>query len=490
MESSLQLGEKLVILVADDIKESRQALIAQVRSLGHIAVAAHSGEEALHCIDRIRPDLVFLDLLMPDLSGFDVIALLHERVTSRWLPVLATSSLPGDAHFLKALAMGADDCLSRPIDLSLLQTKLRHYQRVLTLQAELAWLAQKQHAIHEHIADAVITTDANGKLCAANIAAQKLFSIIGTENLLEQSIESVTGMALPALLSSREIAFQPAGQLSIPLGISASQWQLEEQSFHTIVLHDLSQWRHVERMKDEFLANVSHELRTPLTSVIGAVSLLAAGAAGELPPAASELVAVAQRNGRRLSRLIDDVLDLTKLEAERMTFNMQPVSLPNLLREAIAANQAYAQRSCVLLQCESLAPRARALVDTDRFLQVLANLLSNAIKHSQAEQTVCLSLHGNQQAWRIDVSDQGPGISPAFRSRMFEKFSQADSSDRRAQGGTGLGLHISRVLVERMGGSISVQSELGQGAIFSVFLPVLKDGLNLPRQRGAESVYE
>jgi signal transduction histidine kinase len=480
-------GEKMVILVADNDEKSSQDLLVQLRDLGHVGVAAFSGSEALHCLKSMQPDIVFFDLDLPGLIENEVIKQLQQCVTNRWLPVIAIALQIGDEHFSKALSLGADDCIFMPVDLKILDAKLRQYHRVLALQAEKNTLSKQQNAIYEHIADAVITADVNGKLCAANIAAQKLFNLGGLQHILGQSVETVTGIDLETLISSREIKFQPQSHNSIPLGVSASQWKIDTQIFHTIVLHDLSEWHQIERMKDEFLASVSHELRTPLTSVLGAVSLLAAGAAGVLPPEAAELAAVAQRNGSRLSRLIDDVLDLTKLEAERMVFNTQPASLETLLQEAIAANQAYAQRGNVYLQCESQSPRARALVDTDRFLQVMANLLSNAIKHSQAGQTVYLSLQGNRQSWRIDVRDSGPGISPAFRNRLFEKFSQADSSDKRGQGGTGLGLHISRVLVERMGGSISVQSAIGKGTIFSVLLPAHHERNKMQRQHGAES---
>jgi signal transduction histidine kinase len=486
----MQPGEKLVVLIADDKEDSRLGLLAQLRSLGHTGLAAQSSAEVLQCVENMQPDIVFLDLWMLELSSAKLIEQIQQRVINRWLPVLVTSAKTGDKYFNKAFSIGADDCLFSPIDLKTLTAKLFLYQRILTLQSKQTMQAEQQNAIYQHIADAVITADANGKLCAANIAAQKLFGLNGAEQIVGTPVKAVTGIDLQTLVSSREIKCQPPGHDSIPMGVSASQWHMDGQTLHTIVLHDLSEWHQVERMKDEFLANVSHELRTPLTSVLGAVSLLAAGAAGELPPEAAELAAVAQRNGSRLSRLIDDVLDLTKLEAERMIFNAQPASLVSLMQEAIAANQAYANNGNVNLECESQAPRARALVDTDRFLQVMANLLSNAIKHSQAGQTVHLSLHGNRQCWRIDVRDHGPGISPAFRSRLFEKFSQADSSDRRALSGTGLGLHISRVLVERMGGSISVQSETGKGTVFSVSFPAHHEGADQPIQQRIESSYD
>jgi hypothetical protein len=185
------------------------------------------------------------------------------------------------------------------------------------------------------------------------------------------------------------------------------------------------------------------------------------------------LAEVAKRNGERLSRLIDDILDLTKLEGKQMVLQLRPVHLEPLLREALVANQAYAQRVGVRLSLEVPAGSPQVRLDGDRFLQVMANLLSNAIKHSPADDTVSVALTWTDAVVRIKVRDRGPGIDPKFRARMFEKFSQADGSDRRAQGGTGLGLYITRMLVERMGGQVAVDSVAGEGATFIVELPVM-----------------
>jgi hypothetical protein len=186
------------------------------------------------------------------------------------------------------------------------------------------------------------------------------------------------------------------------------------------------------------------------------------------------LAEAAQRNGQRLSRLIDDILDLTKLEGDRLQMQMAPAATGTLLREAHAANLGYAQRAGValLLEIDPEAESAQVRVDSHRFLQVMANLLSNAIKHSPAGGTVDVSAVRTAHAVGVRVRDRGPGIDPAFRSRMFAKFSQADGSDRRAQGGTGLGLYISRMLVERMGGHIGVEPASGEGTVFSVEFPL------------------
>lgn len=464
-------AQVLRILVADDIQASRGALCALVRDFGHEVFEADSGIATIKQIERTAPDLVLLDLLMPDMDGFEVTQKVRASVTDRWLPMIVTSSLEGEEHFIHALQSGADDYLVRPIKPALLQVKLRHYARVLGLQSRLALLAQRQRDIHDNILDAVITLDASGLVEESNLAAMRLFGDAAGP-LDGLPCESVLKLPLSTLLTQRETALRRADGTSFPAELALSQWTEAGKIRYTIVIRDLTERHHIERMKDEFLATVSHELRTPLSSVLGALGLMASGAAGALPKAALPLAEVAQRNGERLSRLIDDILDLTKLEGNKMVLQLRLAGLHALLEEAVAVNRTYAERAGVSLALESKPGSPQVRVDADRFLQVMANLLSNAIKHSAAGDTVRVSLEASPIWLRVKVRDRGPGIDPKFRARMFEKFSQADGSDRRAQGGTGLGLYITRMLVERMGGRVEVDSVPGQGATFIVEFPL------------------
>ena len=461
------------VLVVDDILASRQQLLHIVRELGHEAFEAASGEEALQRIDTLRPDVLLLDLLMPEMDGFEVARSIRQRVSGKWLPVIVLSALQGDAHYAQALASGAADCLLKPVNPVILQAKLRQYQRVLSMQASLSLLAQRQQAIHEHIADAIITVDQSGRISELNRAARQLFGLDDSQVQAGLSMLQLTGLELPFLLSQSEVEIGLRPGVALVFSVSHNQWTLGQQVFCTIALHDLSEARRIERMKDEFLATVSHELRTPLTSILGALGLLAVGAGGALPPAALELAHVAKRNGDRLSHLIDDVLDLTKLEGNRMPLHLRALELVPLIREALQANTGYAQRADVSLAFEEPGHSCRVQVDPERFLQIMANLLSNAIKHSPKGRAVRVHLTQEPQWLQVDVVDEGPGIDPGFRKRLFEKFSQADASDRRAVGGTGLGLYISRMLVEKMGGTIQADSGATGGSTFRISLPCL-----------------
>jgi len=238
-------------------------------------------------------------------------------------------------------------------------------------------------------------------------------------------------------------------------------------------VQDISQRKEVERLKKEFVSTVSHELRTPLTSIRGSLGLLQGGVAGDLPPQARSLVEIALKNAERLVRLINDILDIEKIEAGRMAFDFTEVPLRPLVLQALEANQGFAAQYGIRLEGTVLPPDEwKVRVDTDRLLQVLTNLLSNAVKFSPAGAAVEVLSERRGGEVRVTVRDHGPGIPEAFRSRIFSKFAQADSSDTRKKGGTGLGLSIAKAIVEKMGGRIGFFSREGEGTDFFFDLPL------------------
>lgn len=245
----------------------------------------------------------------------------------------------------------------------------------------------------------------------------------------------------------------------------------DEPARFVAIVRDLTERKRVERMKREFVSTVSHELRTPLTSISGALGLLAGGITGPLSEPAQNLVGIAHQNSLRLTSLINDLLDMEKLLAGRIAFDLQPHALMPLLQQSIRDIQAYADQRKVRLQLNESCS-AVLKVDAQRFGQIMANLLSNAIKFSPAEGTVTVSACCLDDQVRTEIRDYGPGIPVEFRERIFQKFSQADASDSRQRGGTGLGLAISKELVERMAGRIGFESEEGAGAVFYFELPV------------------
>jgi signal transduction histidine kinase len=238
---------------------------------------------------------------------------------------------------------------------------------------------------------------------------------------------------------------------------------------------DISAFKEIDRVKDEFISAVSHELRTPLTSIRGSMDLMAGGVTGELPSEAMALLKVGQKNCDRLVRIINDVLDIQKIEAGRMEFRFAVIALEDVMAEAVAAIQPYGERLGVTLELESSAPGVRVRVDPDRLMQVMDNLLSNAAKFSPAGGKVEVKLTSRGRFAQVRVEDRGPGIAPEFQGRVFEKFSQGSAQPPRDRIGTGLGLNIARAIVERMQGSIGFRPRPAGGTVFYFDLPAWRD---------------
>jgi PAS domain S-box-containing protein len=236
-------------------------------------------------------------------------------------------------------------------------------------------------------------------------------------------------------------------------------------------LHDVSHRREVERLKNEFVSTVSHELRTPLTAVYGSLRLLGAGVAGSLGEQGRQLLEISTRSCERLIRLINDVLDVEKIASGRLELKLERHDLGELLERAVRDTEPYAAGFGVTLQLGQ-RPAAPVVADGDRITQVVVNLLSNAAKFSPRGDRVQVRLSVAGSRARVAVVDHGPGIPEAFRPRVFERFAQADASDRRQKGGTGLGLNICRSIVQAHGGAIGFDSEPGVRTEFFFELPL------------------
>lgn len=360
--------------------------------------------------------------------------------------------------------------------LLLISGRTQHIRNLVELRT------QELASILENAAEAILVVDESGVIQKANPAAAELFGYSLAELNYLYVVDLVPSLQpqlapsiySPAASKSHEVIARRSDGTDLTVEISISPVDIKDRTFFTFIVHDVTARRKVDSLKAEFISTVSHELRTPLTSIKGALSIVLSGSAGQLDTKAAQLLAIAKNNADRLSRLVNDILDIDKLEFGNARLNIIPLPIYPLLKQSIEQNLAYAERYAVSLQLDLCREDLMLLavnVDSDRFLQVMSNLLSNAIKFSHRGGVVRVSLDREGDDIHISVIDNGQGIPPEFRQRIFTKFAQADSSDTRRRDGTGLGLSITKAIVERMGGTIDYVSVLNQGATFVISLP-------------------
>ena len=361
-------------------------------------------------------------------------------------------------------------------------------RKTMAAKAEAAANATRVASIMNSVPDGIITIDRHGVVVETNPAVSMLFGyakeeLVGrnVKVLMPASMHDAHDAGFTRFFRSGERKLVGRGSVEVParrkdgsefvMQLSLTDMTLDTQRFVVGIMRDVTERRAAERLKDEFISVVSHELRTPLTSISGSLGLMAAGAGGELPPKATRLVQIANQNSERLTRLINDILDLEKADGGKLQLTIAPHFASEVVEQVVESNQPYAQRFAVKLAIEDLGIDGLVAVDRDRFAQVLTNIISNAAKFSPQGETVRIRIAASDAtSLRIEITDRGSGIPESFRPRLFQKFAQADSSDTRAKGGTGLGLSIAKSLIESMGGAIAYSTS-AVGTTFSVTVP-------------------
>ncbi|MDJ0619832.1 MAG: response regulator [Calothrix sp. MO_192.B10] len=387
-----------------------------------------------------------------------------------------------------------------------LQSELNERQRA---QEELRHSQARFAGIVEIADDAIISIDNQQKITLFNQGAEKIFGY---------SAQEVMGKSLDLLLPSRYTAahrqyvneFGKSAKVARPMGerreifglrkdgtefpaeASISKLDLGGEIIYTVYLQDISDRKYIERMKDEFVSVTSHELRTPLTSIHGSLGMLASGM---IPPDSEQgkrLLQIAVDSTERLVRLINDILDIERIESGKVKMEKQTCNVSDLITEAVNVIQPLADKAGVNLDIQSIS--AHVWADFDRVVQTLTNLLSNAIKFSHRDATVWLTAqlqqvdsennsHYQSQVL-LQVEDTGRGIPADKLDNIFERFQQVDSSDSRHHDGTGLGLAICKSIVQQHGGNIWVESVLGEGSTFSFTLPCSASPTPVPSPKG------
>src|SRR6185437_13870946 len=400
------------ILVVDDVERNLVALDALLASPTVDVVRARSGEEALRALERHDFALIVLDVRMPVMDGFETAAAIRQAEGPRPVPIIfVTAHGSTQAQLAKAYALGASDFIEKPIDPEAVRSKVR----VIT---DLSRMVQD------------VRRDAQAKQ--------------------EQ-----------ALREERE------------------RWETERLRARVVEQERATAAEHVARveaenankLKDEFLATLWHELRTPLSAIAGWVGLI--NARGAVEPSFSRGMEAIDRNTRAQVKLIDDMLDTSRILAGKLRLEVTTVDLVSLIDRSVEAMRPAAERKRLSVTGKVDRDLPPALGDPDRLQQILGNVLSNAVKFTPEGGEVSLVAERDDSFARLTIRDTGKGISADFLPQMFDRFRQEHGGTSRPHSGLGIGLALARDLVELHGGTIEARSDgPGRGATFVIRLPL------------------
>lgn len=424
---------RVKLLLVDDRPENLVALQAILEPLGQTLILAHSGEEALKCVLQHEFACILLDVQMPEMNGFDAAQIIKSREKSRYIPIIFLSAInKEDSYVFKGYSMGAVDYVFKPFNPDVLRSKVAVFvdlylkQQQLMEQAELLADSQRREMELEHRAE-----------------------------LLETEAKSAAQLAeLNKQLQDRQKALEQA------MGV-----------------------------RNRFYASMSHELRTPINAVIGYSTLMIDNIYGPLNEKQREGLQRTLRAARHLLELVNDVLDLSKIEAGKIELSMQEVNIASLIEDLFVTVRPLADEHGSKLSFEQPEQPISIVTDPRRVRQILLNLLSNAIKFGLQQPITVECSRKPDGGVSISVVDHGEGIAEEDQPRIFEEFVQVSPTQ---QLGTGLGLPISRRLATLLDGSLDVESKAGVGSRFTLNLPVegtakVYDPEEFPDESGVEN---
>lgn len=364
----------------------------------------------------------------------------------------------------------------------LVSVNLRHRDKI---ECQLRTGIARYEALFNGAMDALVIVNREGGIEALNVAALRMFNINRNDMPRNRHFATLLSeecsLYQMVLKDIRSINYGSGGLMEInavrqdgttfPVELAISEAEQVEGAYYFASFRDITERKRAEQVKKEFIATVSHELRTPLTSISGALKLAMHTFGLEMSAQCVRLLDIAERNTQRLIKLVNDILDIEKLEEGRMVFNNSEVILKEVVIEVIDAISPMARDKNVEIDLQDESGSVVLHIDALRLAQVLNNLLSNAIKFSPADTVVQVRLIPGELGVRIEVIDNGPGIPESFISQVFTKFSQATGPAYENKGGTGLGLSIVKEIVERMGGRINFTTS-SEGSVFYIDLPV------------------
>ena len=514
----VQRPDRVNVLLVDDRPENLLALEAILNSPSYNLVQANSGTEALRCLLNQDFAVILLDVQMPGMDGFETATLIRSRDRSRSTPIIfITAFSSNDTHVFKGYSLGAVDYLFKPVKPEILTSKVQVFVELFQKTVEVKQQATQLAAVNSELSKSeerfrtlcacsplgIYVADVEGRCTYINPRCQAICGLTLEESLAEvwqrevhpEDRDRVVADWLAWIKESQEYSneFRLAGSETVRwIHVQSSPMfsDLGKLIGHVGTVRDITDRKQAEeergrlireqvarqeaeranQMKDEFLAILSHELRTPLNAILGWSRLLRVKKFDE--ETIDKALETIERNAKSQAQLIEDILDVSRILRGKLNLNKHPIRLESVIELAIDSLQPLAEEKSIVLELTSSPKVGEVIGDFDRLQQIVWNLLSNAIKFTQEEGKVEVRLESVGDEAQIQIIDNGIGIEPDFLPYVFDRFRQADSSTTRSYGGLGLGLAIVRHLVEQHGGKVYAENNPGEGAKFTVALPL------------------
>jgi two-component system sensor histidine kinase VicK len=485
---SMQL--KLHALIAEDSEQDAALLVRELRNGGYsLSYERVESESAMAAaLARQHWDIVLTDYSMPQFNAARALALIAKSGIDT--PCIVVSGAVGEETAAEVMRAGAHDlvlkhnlrrllpAIRREIDAA----RIRRERKAA--DAELDRERQLLKQLMQGMPDAICFKDVERRYIRLNGSERAVLNIASDADAIGKTVDELTAPGLASkrradeerVLATGEALLDCVEKIDGPRGsirwLSATKAPIRDSQDEIVgmveITRDITESKRQEQLKDEFIATVSHELRTPVTSIFGSVGCLVGGAAGALPDPALRVLRIALNNCQRLVGIVNDILDIDRIEAGKILYKREAVDVRALAVQVIDANQSFADSFGVAVRLDDAADEGTVDADPQRLAQVLTNLLSNAIKFSPRGSEVVISVETRNQIVSISVRDHGPGVPDDYRDHIFEKFVQVDASDRRQRGGTGLGLTIAKQIVDQLDGQIRLEPAEGGGTIFTV----------------------
>jgi PAS domain S-box-containing protein len=473
------------ILVIDDEQRIRDACRLVLTAMGFKVETAADGVQGLDMIEENHYDILLLDLMMPTLSGFEVLS--RVRDIDPDTVVIVITGYATLEHSIEAMKKGAFDFIPKPFTPDQLRAVVSKSLRYTHALQDIATSKSRMRVMVNRLMDGVLTTDTEKRIVLANPAFRHMIGYQGSTPLGSKVEEFISDATL--LNSIDQALSMPPGkftEITHELVMPATGTREEkifsvrcapfrgrtDYNLGTItVLHDITAVKKMDQMKSDFVSMVSHEIRSPINSLLMQLKIILDGLAGDTTEKQREILERASDKMLNLNNLVTELLDLSRIESGLVAHEKETVNITNLLEEQVKFHLPYARKKDMNIELEINGQLPPLLANPHHLEEVFSNLVTNAIKYSPEGGHIRISAITENDYLRIQIADSGFGISEEDLDKIFTRFYRVKDNNTRTIHGTGLGLAIVKSIIDSMHGNITVKSEPGKGTEFTIMLP-------------------